>query len=49
MNKKDSQLLIKINADTKKEFINICEDLNSNASREIRLFIKDFIKNNTKE
>ena len=40
MNKKDSQLLIKINADTKKEFINICEDLDSKHQEKLDYLLK---------
>ena len=42
--KKDDTLIIKINKEQKKEFIQICKDDDTSASREIRNFIKNFIK-----
>ena len=38
--KKDSQLLIKINREQKYAFIELCEEQDTTASREIRAFIK---------
>jgi len=38
--KKDSQLLIKINREEKYAFIEMCEEQDTTASREIRAFIK---------
>lgn len=47
--KKDDTLLIKINKQQKKEFIQICKDEDTTASREIRDFIKKIIdKHNEK-
>ena len=43
-NKKDSQLLIRINSDERQEFLSLCEDLDTSAAREIRRFIKGFIQ-----
>ena len=42
---KNDQLLIKINKDVKKKFINICESQDTSASREVRKFIENFIEN----
>jgi len=42
--KKDDTLIIKINKEQKKEFIQICKDDDTSASREIRNFINNFIK-----
>jgi len=42
--KKDDTLIIKINKEQKKEFIQICKDDDTSASREIRNFIKKFIE-----
>jgi len=42
--KKDDTLIIKINKEQKKEFIQICKDDDTSASREVRNFIKNFIK-----
>jgi hypothetical protein len=41
---KNDQLLIKINKDVKKKFIRLCKSEDTSASREIRKFIEDFIK-----
>jgi len=41
---KDDTLLIKLNKEQKKEFIRLCKDDDTSASREIRNFIKNFIK-----
>ncbi len=40
---KDDTLIIKINKGQKQEFIQICKDDDTSASREIRHFIKKFI------
>lgn len=42
--KKDDTLIVKINKEQKKEFIQICKDDDTSASREVRNFIKNFIK-----
>lgn len=42
-NKKDSQLVIRINKEERDEFIALCEELDTSASREIRRFMKRFI------
>jgi len=42
-NKKDSQLLLRINREERDEFIAICEDMDTSAAREIRKFIKHYI------
>ena len=44
--KKDDTLLVKINKEQKKEFIQLCKDIDTSASREVRNFIKNFIANN---
>lgn len=41
--KKDDTLLIKINKEQKKEFIQLCKDADTTASREVRDFIKKFV------
>jgi hypothetical protein len=41
--KKDDTLLVKINKEQKKEFIQLCKDHDTSASREVRNFIKNFI------
>ena len=47
--KKDDTLIIKINKEQKKEFIELCKDIDTSASREVRNFIKKFIENNEKK
>lgn len=48
-NKKDSQLIIRINGEQRDEFVSLCEDLDTSAAREVRRFIKQFIADNDKE
>ncbi|WBU42793.1 MULTISPECIES: hypothetical protein [Marinobacter] len=43
-NKKDSQLLIRISSAEREQFIELCEQLDASAAREIRQFIRGFIK-----
>jgi hypothetical protein len=42
--KKDDTLIVKINKEQKKEFIALCKDTDTSASREVRHFIKKFIE-----
>lgn len=42
--KKDGQLLIRINSAERDEFITLCEELDTSAAREIRKFIRGFVK-----
>lgn len=44
LNKKDSQLLIRISTAEREQFIQVCEELDTTAAREIRQFIRAFIK-----
>ena len=46
---KDSTLLVKINREDKKLFIKLCEGNDTTASREIRQFIKKYIKKHQKD
>ena len=41
---KDSQLVIRINKKERDEFVSLCDELDTSAAREIRRFIRDFIK-----
>lgn len=41
--KKDSQLIIRINTEEREQFIDLCEDLDTSAAREIRRFIREFV------
>lgn len=43
-NKKDSQLLIRISSTERDQFIQLCEQLDTTAAREIRQFIRGFLK-----
>jgi hypothetical protein len=43
-NKKDSQLLIRISSAEREQFIELCEQLDASAAREIRQFIRGFIE-----
>ncbi|WP_199224805.1 hypothetical protein [Falsochrobactrum shanghaiense] len=46
-NKKDSQLLIRISSTEREQFLQLCNELDTSAAREIRQFIRGFIKKNT--
>lgn len=48
-NKKDSQLLIRINQEERDRFIALCEELDTSAAREIRRFIRIFLKEHSPE
>ena len=41
---KDSQLVIRINGQERDDFVSVCEQLDSSAAREIRKFIREFMK-----
>ena len=43
-NKKDGQLLIRINSTERDEFIQLCETMDTSAARELRKFIRSFMK-----
>jgi hypothetical protein len=45
--KKDSQLLLRINSVERDTFVALCEELDTSAAREVRKFIRTFIKENT--
>lgn len=40
--KKNSQLVIRINDETRDNFVALCESLDTSAAREIRRFIREF-------
>ena len=42
--KKDSQLIIRINSEERQQFVQLCEDLDTSAAREVRHFIRAFVK-----
>ncbi len=43
-NLKDSQLIIRINGSDRNKFVSLCDSLDTSAAREIRRFIRDFLK-----
>jgi hypothetical protein len=42
--KKDSQLIIRIAGSERDAFVSLCDELDTSAAREIRRFIKEFLK-----
>lgn len=42
--KKDAQLVLRLNGDLRERFIDACQDLDTTAAREVRRFIKQFLK-----
>ena len=42
--KKNSQLIIRLNKEEKDAFIELCDDLDTSAAREVRHFIRKFLK-----
>jgi hypothetical protein len=44
--KKDSQLVIRINGAERDQFVELCDELDTSAAREIRGFIREFLRNN---
>ena len=44
--KKDSQLILRLDKDERDRFIALCKEMDTSAAREIRSFIRRFIKKN---
>jgi len=44
--KKDSQLVIRIHSEDRDQFVSLCDELDTSAAREIRKFIRRFLKEN---
>lgn len=44
--RKDSQLIIRVDAEERDAFVSLCEDLDTSASREVRRFMKRFLADN---
>lgn len=42
--KKDAQLVLRLNSSLRDRFMDACEDLDTSAAREVRKFIKRFLK-----
>ena len=47
--KKDSQLVLRINGEERDAFVQLCEELDTSAAREIRRFIRLFLKEHLDE
>lgn len=43
-NKKDSQLVLRLDKTQRDAFVDLCKDLDTSAAREIRRFIRSFLK-----
>ena len=44
--KKDSQLVLRLDKEERDAFVELCKDMDTSAAREIRRFIRDFLKEN---
>lgn len=42
--KKDAQLVVRVSAEERDAFVELCEDLDTSASREIRRFMREFVE-----
>lgn len=42
--KKDAQLVLRLQKDVRDRFIDACQDLDTTAAREVRRFVKKFLK-----
>ncbi|MEL7185551.1 MAG: hypothetical protein AAFN50_03810 [Pseudomonadota bacterium] len=42
--KKNAQLVLRLNKETRDRFVDACQDLDTTAAREVRGFIKRFLK-----
>jgi len=45
--KKNKQLVIRLNEEIRDQFVSLCYDMDTSAAREIRKFIKRFIEKNS--
>jgi hypothetical protein len=45
-NKKNSQLVLRLDKDERDAFVDLCKELDTSAAREIRRFIRGFMKEN---
>ena len=41
--KKDAQMIVRINKDERDAFVELCDDLDTSAAREVRRFIREFV------
>lgn len=44
---KDSQLILRLDKDERDAFVALCKDMDTSAAREIRGFIRQFLKTNS--
>lgn len=47
--KKDSQLVLRLDKEERDRFVELCKELDTSAAREIRRFIRSFMKENDAE
>lgn len=45
--KKDSQLVLRLDKEERDAFVELCKDMDTSAAREIRGFIRTFMKENS--
>ena len=45
-NKKNSQLVLRLDKDERDAFVDLCKEMDTSAAREIRHFIRRFMKEN---
>ncbi|EBA09171.1 hypothetical protein [Sagittula stellata] len=43
---KDAQLVLRLDREDRDDFIALCKEMDTSASREVRRFIRDFLKRN---
>jgi hypothetical protein len=43
-NKKNAQLVLRLNEELRDRFVDACQDLDTSAAREVRRFIKGFLR-----
>ncbi len=48
-NKKNSQLVLRLDKDERDAFVELCKELDTSAAREIRRFIRGFMKENAED
>ncbi|WP_298937017.1 hypothetical protein [uncultured Ruegeria sp.] len=47
--KKNSQLVLRLDKDERDAFVDLCKNLDTSAAREIRRFIRSFMKENAED
>ncbi|WP_171177861.1 MULTISPECIES: hypothetical protein [unclassified Ruegeria] len=48
-NKKNSQLVLRLDKDERDAFVELCKELDTSAAREIRRFIRGFMKEHAED